>query len=80
MLRPTKHSHPDQTVIHATYLILKKVKASRVVDYEQLFTWICRKIPKGGDLLFVPALNLLFLLGLIEYRAKRDFFEYVGPS
>lgn len=80
MLRPNKHSHPDQTIIYATFLILKKVKASRVVEYEQLFTWLCQKVPMGGEVLFVPALNLLFLLGLIEYRAKKDFFEYVGPS
>ncbi|WP_417273265.1 ABC-three component system middle component 8 [Celeribacter halophilus] len=30
----------------------------------------------GGDVLFLPAVHLLFLLGLTEYRAKTDAFEY----
>lgn len=31
-------------------------------------------------MLFLPALNLLFLLGLIEYRPKTDAVEYVGSN
>jgi hypothetical protein len=34
----------------------------------------------GGDVLFLPALNLLYLLGLVEYRPKTDALEYVGPN
>jgi hypothetical protein len=33
---------------------------------------------KGAESLFLPALNLLYLLGLAEYRAKADAFEYTG--
>jgi ABC-three component (ABC-3C) system Middle Component 8 len=28
--------------------------------------------------LFLPALNFLFILGLVEYRALVDSFEYLG--
>lgn len=38
------------------------------------------KAVKGGDVLFLPALNLLYLLGVIQYRPKADAFEYVGPN
>jgi len=34
----------------------------------------------GGDVLFLPALNFLYLMGLIEYRPKTDAVEYVGPN
>jgi len=34
----------------------------------------------GGDVLFLPALNFLYLLGLIEYRPKIDAVEYAGPN
>jgi hypothetical protein len=30
--------------------------------------------------LFQPALNFLFLMGLIDYRPKTDAVEYVGPN
>ncbi|WP_416777131.1 ABC-three component system middle component 8 [Xenorhabdus budapestensis] len=31
-------------------------------------------------MLFLPALNFLFLMGLIEYHTKIDSIEYVGPN
>ena len=78
MLRPTKHTHPDQTVIHLSLKLLKKLKAQRIDDYDNLMQ-LSKKTIKGGDVLFLPALNFLYLLGLIEYRPKTDAIEYVGP-
>ena len=37
-------------------------------------------MPYGGDVLFLPALNFLYLMGLIDYRPKTDAVEYVGPN
>jgi hypothetical protein len=39
-----------------------------------------KKIVIGGDVLFLPALNFLYLMGLIDYRPKTDAVEYVGPN
>ena len=79
MLRPTKHAHPDQTVISVSVVLLKKLKTKRLEDYDGLREYV-KKTVKGGDLLYLPALNLLYLLGIIEYRAKTDSLEYVGPN
>lgn len=79
MIRPSKHSHPDKTVVFAAYLLLRKLKMRRVEAYIDLASYI--KEQSGGELnLFLPALNLLFALGLINYSAKNDSFEYVGPA
>jgi hypothetical protein len=79
MLRPTKHSHPDRTVINVALLLLTRLKSKRLDEY-----YILRKFAKkavtGGDILFLPALNFLFLMGLIEYRPKTDSVEYLGPQ
>lgn len=79
MLRPTKHSHPDRTVINVSLLLLARLKAKRLDDYYGL-----RKFAKnavtGGDILFLPALNFLYLMGLIEYHPKTDSVEYLGPQ
>lgn len=79
MLRPTKHSHPDSTVINVSLLLLTRLKAHRVDNYD-----ILRKYAKesvvGGDVLFLPALNFLYLMGLIDYRPKTNALEYVGPN
>ena len=79
MLKPTKHSHPDRTVINASLLILTRLKMRRIEDYDGLRKHLKKNI-SGGDVLFLPALNFLFLLGLIEYRPKTDAVEYIGSN
>jgi len=79
MLRPTKHSHPDRTVINVSLLLLQRLKARRVDEYDTLRKYV-KKAVVGGDILFLPALNFLYLLGLIDYRPKTDAVEYVGPN
>ena len=79
MLRPTKHSHPDRTIISVSLLLLARLREHRVDDYAELLK-LAKKRIIGGDVLFLPALNLLYLMGLIEYRPKTDAVEYVGPN
>lgn len=79
MLRPTKHSHPDRTVVNIALLLVSRLRKRRLDSYSALSSYT-KKVVIGGDVLFLPALNLLFLLGLIEYRPKTDAIEYVGPN
>ncbi len=79
MLRPTKHSHPDRTVINVSLLLLARLKSRRMDEYDALRKF-AKKNVVGGDVLFLPALNFLYLMGLIEYRPKTDAVEYVGPN
>lgn len=79
MLRPTKHSHPDRTVVNVALLLLTRLRKRRLDSYYTL-RGFAKKAVAGGDVLFLPALNFLFLLGLIEYRPKNDSVEYVGPN
>jgi hypothetical protein len=79
ILRPTKHAHPDRTVISLSLLLLARLKTRRLDDYYRLREFAKRSV-KGGDVLFLPALSFLFLIGLIEYRPKTDSVEYLGPQ
>lgn len=79
MLRPTKHSHPDRTVVNVALLLLTRLRKRRLDGYSTLRSY-AKKTVAGGDFLFLPALNFLFLVGLIEYRPKTDAIEYVGPN
>jgi hypothetical protein len=79
MLRPTKHSHPDRTIINVSVLLLARLKSRRLDDYHGLSTYAKRAV-SGGDILFLPALNFLYLMGLIDYRPKTDSVEYLGPN
>jgi hypothetical protein len=79
MLRPTKHSHPDRTIVNVALLILAHLRKRRLEGYSSLRGY-AKTAVAGGDVLFLPALNFLFLLGLIEYHSKTDAIEYVGPN
>ncbi len=79
MLRPTKHSHPDRTVINLSLLLLTRLRKCRLESYDDLRSH-AKKIVVGGDVLLLPALSFLYLLGLIDYRPKTDAVEYVGPN
>lgn len=79
MIRPSKHNDPDKTLIYASFLILKRLKKSKIVSYEDLLGFIKKEIT-SGEYLFLPALNFLFLLGLINYQAKNDMIEYIEKN
>ena len=70
MLRPTKHSHPDRTVINVSLVLLNRLKARRLAEYAELRAY-AKKHVGGGDVLFLAAVNLLYLFGLIEYPARK---------
>jgi hypothetical protein len=64
-------------VAEVSLLLLARLKARRLDDYSSLRNYT-KKAVGGGDILFLPALNFLYLMGLIEYRLKTDAVEYVG--
>jgi hypothetical protein len=59
--------------------LLRYLKRERVTEYEALRA-LAKKAVSGGETLFLPALNVLYLLGLVEYRPKTDCIEYLGPN
>lgn len=78
MLRPTKHSHPDRTVIAVATVVLRALRSRRVINYDDLKKLVWKKSGEDAEILFAPALALLYLLGLLEYQAAADAFEYRG--
>lgn len=79
MLRPSKHSHPDATVVAAATAALTALRRKRVLPFDELKEAVEKKT-RSADYLFSPALSLLFVLGLVEYRPAVDAFEYVGGA
>ncbi|MDO8931144.1 MAG: hypothetical protein Q7U97_02005, partial [Rhodocyclaceae bacterium] len=77
MLKPSKHAHPDKTVVAVATLLLHRLKTQRVENFDNLRQYLAG-VRAGVGTLFLPALNLLFVLGLVEYRPKTDAFEYTG--
>jgi hypothetical protein len=78
MLRPSKHTELDQTVLAVSATILRHMRKTKVESYEEV-RGLVRERSLTNDSLFVPALSFLFMIGLIDYRPKADIIEYVGP-
>jgi hypothetical protein len=77
MIRPSKHAHPDKTMIAVATVLLKRLRQRRTQGFDDLRRHLA-STSEGVDTLYLPALDLLFLLGLVEYHPKTDAFEYLG--
>ena len=76
LLLPTKHSHPDKTIIAIATILLQRLKKVRLEQYDDLLDYLQTK-NKNGEYLFLSAINFLYLLGVVEYHKKTDSFEYI---
>jgi hypothetical protein len=77
MLSPSKHSDPDQTVLAASTTLLRALRKKRIVSFDELKASLMAN-SQSPETLFLPAVNFIYLVGLVEYRAVVDSFEYVG--
>jgi len=66
-------------VINLALILLSRLKKRRIEDFDGLKAF-AKKSVVGGDSLFLPSISFLYLLGLIDYKAKNGSFEYVGPN
>jgi len=76
MLKPSKHSNPNKTILAVSSIMLAYLMRYRAASYDKLYETVKKKFT-GADVLFVPSLNFLYSLGLLEYQSKTDMFEYI---
>jgi hypothetical protein len=69
----------DRMVINVSLLLLARLETRWLDKYNILCTY-AKKAVAGGDVLFLPALNLLNLIGLIDYRPETDVVEYMDSG
>lgn len=75
MILPTKHEHPDATVMALCIRLMKQLRRQQVVPYAALYA-TSRRTGHNCEPLFGPALSLLYLLDKIEYLAPSDSFRW----
>ena len=76
MITPKKHLNLDASVLRVSALILREVRRRRTLDFDTLRNKAAKTAGGDADLVFLPALSLLYLLGRIDYHIKNDSFEY----
>jgi hypothetical protein len=76
VIEPAKHLDLDLCILRAAAILLRTLRSKRVVAFVELQSAL-QALGPDGEILFIPTLNLLFLLGRLEYRPQTDSFEYV---
>lgn len=79
MIRATKHLNLNTCVLRASSRLLAKLQAERLCGYEALRSSLMG-LDSDADILFLPTIHFLFLLGRVNYHAQTDSFEYIQPG
>jgi len=76
MLTPRKHLDLNTSLLRIASIMLKELHKRGVIEMMTLKQRVIRRVGNNGELMFLPALNFLYLLGKVEYHAQNDTLEY----
>lgn len=79
MLRAAKHLNLNVCVLRAASRLLSRLQADRLYRYEDLRAGLADLGP-DADVLFLPTVHFLFLMGRVDYHPQTDSFEYLRPG
>jgi hypothetical protein len=75
MIRPAKHLNLNICVLRAASILLQRLQVQRLCRFEELRRSLAPLGP-DADVLFLPTIHFLYLLGRVDYHAQTDSFEY----
>jgi len=79
MITPAKHLNLNTCVLRAASRLLARLQADRLCRYEDLRAGLADLGP-DADVLFIPTVHFLFLMGRVNYHTQTDSFEYIQPG
>jgi hypothetical protein len=79
MIKPAKHLNLDVCVVRIAAIILSHLQRHRVENCTKLLAKVRETAGTDAEVWFLPALDLVYLLGRLQYQAKNDTFEYIAP-
>jgi len=77
MLKPNKHMNLDKSIINITALMLVLLKKQKIIEYSELLEKTQSVLGEDIRYNFLQSLNLLYLLGKINYYPESDLFELI---
>lgn len=77
MLKPNKHLDLDRSVLRVSSVLLVELRRRRMMSFETVRALIRRRVGDDADVVLLPAVNFLYLLGRLDYHPKNDAFEYI---
>ena len=75
MIIPDKFTNPYNCIYYNSYVILDILKSKIQISSKILYEKYIERLGKEAEILFLPSLNFLYLLGKINYHDKTDELE-----
>lgn len=76
MLTPRKHLDLNTSLLRIAAIMLRELNKRGVVELTTLKQRVIRRVGSDGELMFLPTLSFLYLLGKVEYHIQNDTLEY----
>jgi hypothetical protein len=80
MIRPTKYMDLTVNILAIATEILSELERTHIVSLEELDAQIQARINEKARINFIPSLNLLYILGCLDYDSETDAVVYLRNS
>jgi hypothetical protein len=78
MIRPAKHLNLNTCVLRAASRLLARLQQDRVCRFTDLQASLV-DLGDDAEIVFLPTLHFLYLMGRVNYHPQTDSFEYLQP-
>ena len=75
MIIPDKFTDPYNCIYYNSYVILNILKNKSRINSKMLYEKYIEKLGKEAEVLFLPSLDFLYLIGKVDYHDKNDELE-----
>lgn len=79
MIRPAKHLNLNTCVLRVASRLLARLQCERICRFNELRDSVS-DLGEDADVVFLPTIHFLYLLGRVEYHPQTDSFEYLQPQ
>lgn len=77
MIRPTKYMDPNTSILNVSAEVLAELMKTSIRTLQELDELVQTRIEEKARINFIPAINLLYLIGCIDYDVETDAVYYL---
>lgn len=78
MIKPTRYMNMNLSVIRVSSEIIELLIKSPIMKFDEILASLEQIIGNEVRFVFIPAIDFLYLLGIIDYHEESDVFELVS--
>lgn len=67
----------ELSTIRVTSILIELLKKNKIISYDFTLKYLESILGKKAKYIFIDSLNVLFLMGKIEYDIKKDSIKFI---